>query len=138
MKVYIAAPFFNPTQLAIVKAIKTVLKENDMEYFSPKDESMFKQGDDPKQIINLNCLGVRMSDAVIAVTDGKDVGTMFECGYAYSHQIPILYLWLHRKEGQAFNLMLAASGSVVHKISDIPEALKSISLISEYYDGLIE
>jgi nucleoside 2-deoxyribosyltransferase len=123
MRVYIAAPFFSPTQLAIVEAIKTVLNQNDIKFFSPKDESMFKQGDDPKDIIDLNCNAITNCDAMVAVTDGKDVGTMFECGYAYANNIPVIYVWLGHQPGQPFNLMLAASGEVVYKITDIPDAL---------------
>jgi nucleoside 2-deoxyribosyltransferase len=123
MRVYIAAPFFNESQLAVVEAIKTVLDQNDIDFFSPKDESMFKQGDDPREIIDLNCNAITNCNAVIAVTDGKDVGTMFECGYAYAHNIPVIYIWLGHQPGQPFNLMLAASGEVVYKITDIPDAL---------------
>jgi nucleoside 2-deoxyribosyltransferase len=135
MKAYIAAPFFSSTQLAIVESIKATLVINGIEFFSPKDESTFKQGDDPKYIIGLNCHGILTSDVVIAVTDDKDVGTMFECGFAYSHQIPIVYLWLGQREGQKFNLMLAASGHVINRILDIPEAIRSFNI---NYDGLIE
>jgi nucleoside 2-deoxyribosyltransferase len=135
MKVYIAAPFFNPTQLAVVEAIKKVLNQNDIDYFSPKDESKFKQGDDPQDIIILNCDAIMNCDAVVAVTDGKDVGTMFECGYAYCCDIPIIYVWLSRQPEQSFNLMLAASGEVVYKIADIPDALTSNYFP---YEGKIE
>jgi nucleoside deoxyribosyltransferase len=135
MKVYIAAPFFNPTQLDIVEKIKATLKVHDIEYFSPKDESMFKQGDDPINILQLNCNAIDACDALVAVTDDKDVGTMFECGYAYANNIPIVYIWLGRKPGMKFNLMLAASGSFVHTIEEIPEALYDET---QNYTGLIE
>jgi nucleoside 2-deoxyribosyltransferase len=150
MKVYIAAPFFNPTQLAIVEAIKQKLTNIDYPYcyfysvsiFSPKDESMFKQGDNPETILNLNCNAILTSDFVIAVTDDKDVGTMFECGYAYANGIPILYIWLGKREGQKFNLMLAASGRVIHKISELDEAIAYYSTFGTFkvieFDGLIE
>lgn len=136
MKVYIAAPFFNPTQLLIVEGIKEILIKNNIQFFSPKDESMFKQGDNPKDILDLNCRAILTSDAVVAVTDGKDVGTMFECGYAYSHLVPIIYVWLDKKEGEKFNLMLAASGSVIHCLKDIPSALYNNFGLN--YKGIIE
>lgn len=136
MKAYIAGPFFSPSQLAIIEAIKKELVQLGIEYFSPKDESMFKQGDEPKVILDLNLRAILMSDLVIAVTDDKDVGTMFECGYAHSHGIPILYVWLGRKDGQKFNLMLAASGGVVHKVCDIGNYIIDNSI--KPYDGPVE
>lgn len=135
-KVYIAAPFFNETQLAIVEAIKKVLDEDaNIEYFSPKDESMFKQGDDPKYILDLNCKAILNSDVLLAVTNDKDVGTMFECGYAYANLVPILYIWLGRQPGQKFNLMLAASGHVIESLLELIPALRGTVT---QYDGLIE
>lgn len=119
MKAYIAGPWFNAVQLNNVELIKSILHVLDVSYFSPKDESMFKQGDDPKQILDLNCKAINDCDFIIVITDGKDVGTMFEAGYAYCINKQILYVWFDRQEGQKFNLMLGASGAVAFNLDDI-------------------
>lgn len=124
MKVYIAAPFFNPKQLARVESIKEILTIMGIDYFSPKDESMFKQGDNPKDVLNLNCDAIKSCDAIIVVTDEKDVGTIWEAGYAYALKKPILYVWTTAEKGQKFNLMLAASGDVVYDYVSIKSQLR--------------
>lgn len=136
-KVYIAAPFFNDKQLQIVEDIKAILEEQDIEYFSPKDESMFKQGDDPKDILKLNCRAIEHSDFVIVVTDDKDVGTIWEAGYAYAFNVPILYVWLGYEPHMKFNIMLAASGqAVVHTYQDLTYQLEYFSEYHEFKAGL--
>jgi len=126
-RVYIAAPFFNDRQLEIVEHIKSVLSSNNILYFSPKDESMFKQGDNPIDILNLNVEAIVDSDYIIVVTDGKDTGTIWEAGYAFGKGIPILYLWVNRREGQKFNLMLGASGNVVNTFRELDAACEDLS-----------
>ena len=124
VKPYIAAPFFNAKQTQIVEDIKAILEEQGIEYFSPKDESMFKQGDDPKDILLLNCKAICNAPFVIVVTDDKDVGTIWEAGFAYAKRVPILYIWLGYKPEMKFNIMLAASGDVVHNYTDLSYQLE--------------
>lgn len=118
-QVYIAAPFFNEGQLKIVEEIKAKLSSERVGFFSPKDESMFKQGDDPKTILDLNCKAIRDASYVIVVTDDKDVGTIWEAGYAYALGKPILYVWLGYDRTMKFNIMLAASGAVSHNYEEL-------------------
>ena len=121
---YIAAPFFNTKQLEIVETIKDICKSLDIKIFSPKDESMFKQGDDPRNVLNKNCCAILLSDLVIVVTDDKDVGTIWEAGFAYASNVDIIYLWLGYEPHMKFNIMLAASGgAVVHSYDDLKKQL---------------
>lgn len=122
--VYIAGPWFTDEQLEIIEKIKEVLDRQGVDYFSPKDSNLFEPGDDPKDILNGNLEAVYEAQFVVAVTDGKDVGTMFEAGYAYAHAIPILYLWLGYQPGMKFNIMLAASGQAVHTYEQLESQIK--------------
>lgn len=136
-KVYIAAPFFNDKQLKIVEDIKAILEEQDIEYFSPKDASMFKQGDDPKVILWLNCTAIVCAPFMICVTDDKDVGTIWEAGYAFAKNVPILYVWLGYEPHMKFNIMLAASGqAVVHTYADLVYQLEHYKEFGEFKAGL--
>lgn len=132
-KVYIAAPFFNDKQLQIVEDIKAILEEQGFDYFSPKDESMFKQGDEPKDILQLNCKAIIHSQFMVCVTDDKDVGTIWEAGFAFARRVPILYIWLGYEPHMKFNIMLAASGrSVVHTYEDFVHQLQNFAQFGEF------
>lgn len=112
---YIASPFFNPTQIQIVEDIKTALKEIGVEYYSPKDANLFEnfKDMDPLVIYQENVINILKNDCIIVVTDGKDVGTIFEAGFAAASKIPIVYIWLDRPKNTKFNLMLSQSGRTV-------------------------
>ena len=133
-KVYIAGPFFNEAQLAIIEEIKQQLDSVGIKYFSPKDESMFKQGDAPDKILRLNCEAINSAPFVVVVTDDKDVGTMWEAGYAYAKKKPILYVWLGYKPWMKFNLMLGASGYAVHTYADMLYQICRFMEIGEFKD----
>ena len=139
--VYIAAPFFNDEQLEIVESIKKLLDEGSISYFSPNDESMFKQGDDPSSILDLNCNAIDESQFIIVVTDGKDVGTIWEAGYAYGRYVPVVYLWLGYEPGMKFNIMLAASGAIAHSYDELQIQIRckrdTGEFINNYDDGML-
>lgn len=122
--IYIAGPFFNPEQITVINNIRQLIEEIDLPYFSPKDECMFQEGvTTPEDVLNVNIFGLNRSKLVVCVTDGKDPGTMFEAGWCYAKNVPIIYVWLTGKKEQKFNLMLAASGSVVRTMSQLRDAL---------------
>lgn len=125
--IYIAGPFFNPEQVAIIEEIKRILDTGLLKYFSPKDECMYTPGKTtPEEVLEVNIKALRTTDLTICVTDGKDPGTMFEAGWCYSQGIPIIYVWLGGEPGQKFNLVLAASGSVVRSYAQLESALLHI------------
>jgi len=111
-KCYIAGPFFNERQLEILQLVKTVLNERGLDYYSPKDECLFKEGMDASTIFNDNIDAIHSCSHMIVITDGKDIGTMFEAGYAYSFGLPIVYLWVDHGDSP-LNLMLSQSGSCI-------------------------
>lgn len=89
-KVYIAAPFFNPVQLAFVKRIENLLTENSINFFSPrlegvvmnfKNMSKDEKHRETKRIYDANIEHINDCDYMIAVIDDHDTGTMFEIGY---------------------------------------------------------
>jgi len=121
--IYIAGPWFNKEQMDRLEHIKTIISELDLEYFSPKDESQFKQGDDPAIILQTNVLAIQDCTAIVVITDGKDTGTIWEAGYAYALQKPILYVWLTHQPEQKFNLMLGASGAVAMNYDELQQQL---------------
>ena len=122
--IYIAGPFFNPQQIAVVNNIRLTCEDLELEYFSPKDECMFVPGETtPEQVLKINMDALECTSLLVCITDGKDPGTMFEAGWSYANKIPIIYVWLSGTKGQKFNLMLGASGSVVRTMSQLRDAL---------------
>lgn len=141
---YLAGPWFTDAQEARLERIKTILGDQGITYFSPKDENLFKPGMSTKDVLDVNLIAMDESQFVLAITDGKDVGTMFECGWAHAKDIPILYVWLTRETGQKFNLMLAASGEFVTSEHELKLALmgwtagKGFATVNEVRNELIE
>ena len=126
--VYIAGPFFNPRQVEIIESIKALLDVNSVRYFSPKDECLFDpKTTTPEQVLNININALIRTDLTLCVTDGKDPGTLFEAGWCYANAIPLIYLWLDGQPNQKFNLVLAASGSVVRNFVQLDNAIKEIT-----------
>jgi nucleoside 2-deoxyribosyltransferase len=127
--IYIAGPFFNEEQTTLVNNIRNLLEELELPFFSPKDECMFTPGvTTPEQVLNINIRALETTEVLVCITDGKDPGTMFEAGWAYAKDMPIIYVWFSGKPGQKFNLMLGASGSVVRTMGQLKSAL------AEFYD----
>jgi nucleoside 2-deoxyribosyltransferase len=125
--IYIAGPFFNAEQVQIIEQIKANLDLSLLKYFSPKDECLYEPGKTtPEQVLEVNLEALNRTDLTICVTDGKDPGTMFEAGWCYAQGIPIIYVWLGGEPGQKFNLVLAASGSVVRDFKQLDAALEHI------------
>ena len=143
MKAYIAAPFFNEEQIASVEKVKACLNKHSYVYFSPKDDNSINPTasySKQKEGFNINIEAISDSDVVVAITDGKDMGTLFECGYAFAKEIPIIYIAFSLGENP-FNLMLAHSSYAVCKdIDDLSLALGKIKYKEEgdKYEGTIE
>lgn len=113
MKVYIASGWFTPDQEAARLQILRACKAADIVVYSPKDDMLYGNTEHSStEVFTENLIQIRKCDAMIASTVGKDMGTVFECGYAYSHKIPIIYF--HRSI-KPFNLMLAESAAYVAK-----------------------
>jgi len=114
MKVYIAGPFFNKKQVELVEHVKEVLEMIGIDYYSPKDESLYTPGGSitPSECFSSNIAEIEKCRCVVAITDDMDAGTLFECGVAYEKDIPICYIWINHY-GRKFNLMLSESASAV-------------------------
>jgi nucleoside 2-deoxyribosyltransferase len=132
--IYIAGPFFNDKELDVIEKIKMIIETYNFKYFSPKDELMYKPGvTTPEDILRKNVEGLIKSDLLIVVTDGKDPGTMFEAGWAYAKGVPMIYVWLTGTKEQKFNVMLAATGSVVRSFNQLFQALDDIRDTGEFH-----
>lgn len=153
MKVYLASPFFNDEQIERIEYIENLLDELGFEVYSPRKDCTYKLTPDSnkeerQKVFADNIINIETAELLIAVTDGKDMGTIFEAGYAYRTDIPIVYFAETLGDG-LFNLMLAESGIAVaqsrEKLKEVLEDIKektaesyTTELTQEYYEGKIE
>lgn len=137
--VYIASPFFTPDHLTRVALVEQMLEKLGYTYFSPRKELVCPPTATEKQrrdTFQGNHDGILNAEMVIAITDGKDVGTIWEMGVAYQANVPVVGVALTL--GQApFNLMLSESCTTTART---PEELEEflVSGKSIYYQGEIE
>lgn len=134
---YFASPFFRPDQIEREERLKEKLRELGYKVFSPKENCNLSPISDPviqDRVFKANCDSIRDSAAVFAITDTKDMGTIWEAGYAFGIGKPVLYYAETLGDGQ-FNLMLAKSGQGVFLNFDevTREAIDEI-----LYDGKIK
>lgn len=142
MKLYLASPWFTEDQDRREKEVKAKLREIGFNVFSPREESVLSANaskKDQDEVFRIDLEGINTADAVFAITNDKDMGTLFECGYAYANGLPIIY-YAEGLSGK-FNLMLARSASLVYTdINNINsnEILDAICGITKEYEGEIE
>jgi len=121
MKIYLAAPFFNPVQVALVEKIEDLLATvyPGVEVFSPRkgknalemNGKYLSKGLVPPEplktaVFRDNYVNIEDASMVLAVIDDRDVGVLFELGFAYAKDVPIL---TYTDQSYGMNLMLAMS-----------------------------
>lgn len=127
-KIYLASPFFNKEQIERLEFMETKLRELGFEVFSPREAGVLNEEstvNDAVAIYYGNLNAIHKCDALFGITDGKDVGTIFEVGYATALNKTIV-LFCETLNGQAFNVMLAkcadfvlTSRDEVEKVADL-------------------
>jgi len=86
-QVYLAGPFFTLGQLWVVEQARNCLRDMGMRVFSPYHDV----GPGPaEEVVPDDIDGIRDCDLMLAIVDGKDVGTVFEVGYAHRDGKPVV------------------------------------------------
>ena len=137
MKVYIASPFFNEKQVDQVEFVKEALSASGFEYFSPKDYFVLKPNatqEDRKRIFDVNVEKIDWADFVLCNTEAKDIGTIWEAGYAYGVGKPVVFFAEGLPDGK-FNVMLSEAGV---SVSTTREDLETYLVRCKNAGGLVE
>ena len=135
---YLASPWFNEAQSLREREVLHRLKECGYKVFSPRDNAICETDADSNRrqaIFKGNVDAIKECKAVFAITNDKDMGTIFEAGYAYAYGKPIVYF----AEGLngPFNLMLAESGvKVLSSYDEIDCGLLSNLKRGNYVGGI--
>jgi nucleoside 2-deoxyribosyltransferase len=148
MKIYLASGWFNPVQAEELTKLERIFDERS-EYFdlaSPR-RIFVCPPDAPKSVQDETFSGnlhhIETADFLLVNTRDKDIGTIWEAGYAYAMKRPIVYFCAGLPEGAKFNLMLARSGIKVCTSFDeleeyLDRAIQLNELPFEPYDKDIE
>lgn len=124
-KVYLASPFFNDKEVAVMESVRDVLRGKGLDVFVPNEHQNkhleFGSMEWRKATFNGDIAGIDNSDIVVAILDGNymDSGSSFEVGYAHATNKPVIVVNL---EGKTINLMIAES---LHAIIHSLEALEN-------------
>lgn len=114
-KIYLASGWFNPTQDAELTQLEKIFDDRaeHFELASPR-RIFICPPNAPKEVQDETFEGnlhhIKTSDFLLVNTRDKDIGTIWEAGYAYAFDRPIVYFCAGLPEGAKFNLMLARSG----------------------------
>lgn len=149
MKVYLASGWFNPIQAEELTELEKIFdaRSEHFELASPR-RIFVCPPDAPKHVQTETFYGnlhhIETADFLLVNTRDKDIGTIWEAGYAYAAKKPIVYFCAGLPEGAKFNLMLARSGiKVCTTFIELEEYLdrtisSNMSLPVEPYDQEIE
>jgi nucleoside 2-deoxyribosyltransferase len=142
LMIYLAAGWFSHEQEQARQEIYDSLKSLGFKFYSPKEDCLYRPGGivSSFEVFKENIQQIAHADFVVASTEGKDMGTLFECGVAYQMRKPIIYYF--KSEGK-FNLMLAESAIAVcqtrAQLHDCLRHVQTTGKIKEkYFKGEIE
>ena len=146
-KVYLAAGWFNPTQAEELDQLEKVCDDRDWIDLASPRRIFVCPPDAPKETQEETFLGnlreIQEANFLIVNTRDKDIGTIWEAGFAFAHRKPIVYFCGGLPEGAKFNLMLARSGvKVCTSIEELQDYLdrcfEAKRLLVEPYSNAIE
>ena len=121
MKIYLASPFFNETELAAVERAEQILRGRGFELFSPREHEM--RDADPgsrawaEAIFAMDRDAIDACDRMVVLNHGGygDTGTAWECGYAYAKGIPAVIVHI----GEDANLMVTEGSAANITLKDL-------------------
>lgn len=95
IKIYLAGPFFTLSELWMVNEAKRYLEAFELDVFSPYHDVGIGSAD---EVVQKDIDAIDECDAMYAIFDGTDPGTLFEIGYARSLNKPVIILAENPKE----------------------------------------
>lgn len=125
---YLASPFFKDTQIQREEAVKKLLRNKGYTVYSPRENGVLTPDatDEVRtKIFKENCEAIQKSHRILAITDEKDIGTIWEAGYAYGIGKEVVY-YAETLGDNPFNVMLGKSGiGIFTKYNDLMDAVSA-------------
>lgn len=126
---YLASGWFNEAQEQARQDILKVLEDNEISYFSPKDEvllSFNSTSEERKAAFEADTQIIKHCDFLIASTVGKDMGTLMEMGMSYAWETPYI-VYFPAPKGTPCNVMIAESAfAVAQSIEELDALIKEL------------
>lgn len=132
-KIYLASGWFNPVQAEELTNLENIFDARSDHFDLASPRRIFVcPPNAPKEVQDETFAGnlhhIETADFLLVNTRDKDIGTIWEAGYAFAFKKPIIYFCAGLPEGAKFNLMLARSGIKV---------CTSFEQLEEYLDRVI-
>ena len=146
-KIYLASGWFNPAQASELTRLEEICDSREWVDLASPRRIFVCPPDAPKETQDETFEGnlhhIKTADFLIVNTRDKDIGTIWEAGYAFANNVPIVYFCQGLPEGAKFNLMLARSGEKVctsfEQLEDyLDRCNQEGQLLFEPYDKEIE
>ena len=136
---YLASPFFKDSQIKREEAVKNALRNEGYTVYSPRENGILTPDatDEVRtKIFKENCEAIQKSHRILAITDEKDIGTIWEAGYAYGIGKEVVY-YAETLGNNPFNVMLGKSGiGIFTKYNDLVEAASTNMFNNKNEKGL--
>ena len=121
------------------EAVKNALRYEGYTVYSPRENGILTPDatDEVRtKIFKENCEAIQKSHRILAITDEKDIGTIWEAGYAYGIGKEIVY-YAETLGDNPFNVMLGKSGiGIFTKYNDLVEAAAAGIFFNKNEKGL--
>ena len=112
-KIYLASPWFNETEKAVMSVVIKKLRELDYEVYAPIEHTIPNAWDMTNRewgnrVFQADIEAIQAVDEVWVINFGmySDSGTAWECGYAYGLGKQITQLLFTEKGNNIFSLMM--------------------------------
>ena len=132
MRLYLAAPFFTPSQLDLVVRLEGIVNAiPDLVLYSPRvDGVLTKMTQEERDaaalsIFEKNCEEIARADVVLAVIDDRDTGVIWEMGYAFAKGVPIVTY-----TDRDFGLNVMLKGCAMAHARGVGEVFKVLKLMA--------
>ena len=146
-KIYLASGWFNPTQAEELTRLEEICDNRSWIDLASPRRIFVCPPNAPKETQDATFEGnlhhIKTADFLIVNTRDKDIGTIWEAGFAFANDVPIVYFCQGLPPGAKFNLMLARSGVKVctsyEQLEDYLDRCSEASeLLVEPYSDAIE
>ena len=136
---YLASPFFNEEQSERERRICKTLREAGFTVFAPFEQGVLTPEatqTERDEIFYENVKALNLSSYVLAITDGKDIGTIWEAGYGYARGKQIIY-YAETLGKNPFNVMLGKSSvGIFTNYEEFKKACKTRNFRNNSYKNL--
>lgn len=129
IKIYLASGWFNKAQIQRLNEMELAVSLFNFDVYNPRKESIYKPStgmEGATDIVQANIDAIHDCDFMLISTEGKDMGTLYECGYADANKVPLVFYFPHKD--MTFNIMLAAKArAVLTSYDELVEYLKIVA-----------